>query len=113
MLIDGIAGVRLILVLALCFLFVDLLSRGFVKHRWRFPRTLLTGLPASVMIVAVFLFSLALVKGADTVASMPRWVWEGIVVYSGVAIGLTIRLSDIPVHNESPVQPPPSRKRRA
>jgi len=111
--IDGIGGLRLILALSLFLLLADLLCQVIVRRGWRFPRTLLTGLLASVMILAVLLFSFAVVKGADAVASIPRWVWEGIVIYSGVAIGLTIRLSDGPVHNQSPLQPPPSRMRRA
>jgi len=111
--IDGIAGLRLILILSLCILLVNGLAWALVKRRKRFPRALLTGLPTSVITVAIFLFLIAIVKGVDAVASIPAWAWEGIVIYCGIAIGLTIKFSYSPVHNQSPLQPPPSPERRA
>jgi len=109
--LDGIAGLRFILILSLCILLVKRLSRTLVKRRKRFPRVFLTGLPVSVIAVAVFLFLLAIARGADAVASLPAWVWEVIVIYCGIALGVAIKFSDSPVHNQNPFQPPTSRER--
>jgi lysylphosphatidylglycerol synthetase-like protein (DUF2156 family) len=110
--IDGIAGLRFILILSLCILLVNHLSRTLVKRRKRCPpRVLLNGLPVSVIVVAVFLFLLAIARGADAVASLPAWVWEVIVIYCGIALGVAIKFSGSPVHNQNPFQPPTSSER--
>ena len=63
--------------------------------------------------ISLPLFLLAIARGADAVASLPAWVWEVIVIYCGIALGVAIKFSASPVHNQNPFQPPPSRERRA
>ena len=61
----------------------------------------------SVIVLAALLFLLAFVRGADTVAAIPTWLWWCISLYAGTAIGICSWLLTASVNNRTPPRPRP------
>src|SRR5437762_330946 len=79
----------------------------WLQRRPEFCRILTVYLSGSVIAVAAFLFSLTLARGADAVAGIPPWLWWGISLYTGMAIGICSWLLKAPANHGAPPRPQP------
>ena len=77
----------------------------WLQRRPEFCRILAICLSGSVIAVAALLFSLAFVRGADTLAAIPRWLWWFISLYAGTAIGICTWLLKASANNGAPPRP--------
>lgn len=103
--VDGLFGLVLSLVLLLTILFIDRLTPLIIRSS-RFRHTLMIILPTTVIFGVFCLFAFAFLRGADAVATIPRWLWYAASIYSAIAIGLVIRL-DRWASRGQPLNPPP------
>jgi hypothetical protein len=104
--IDGFVGLAFTLLLLLTVFIVDRFAFIFLRRSHRFTYYLMIFLSATVIFGVVCLFVFAFVRGADAVATIPRWIMYSAFLYSTAAIGLTLKL-DRGARSEQPFQPPP------